>query len=822
MLRKYSAYVLCLLISILVVTLYLNDFSPLRSLEWKIQDLMYTFRGEENFTPDIILVDIDDRTLSEFGEWPWHRDKVADLLAAIGSGEPKTMLVDILFEPDINEDTLGYTKVLAGQMSWIKGIILPYEFSRAEFMTGKVAAHEYLSKSSIEVNNDIGILNEEATLQTYKAFLPPEQLCEFAAGLGFKYHRFDDDKKVRWQPLVTYYDGYYYPSVSLLTAANYIGVQPALITVYEGEKIKLGGLEIPTDDQAALFINYNKPGRSFSQVSAADILTEKYDLAGLKNKLVIVSITGEFLTDYFQTPVARKLLSAEITANVVENIIHSNFIKRLDSSPGRDIIILFALGAIFAFVLPRVSLLYRMIILLASMFVLANLNFIAFNSYNILARPLYVGLELFLLTLVSPIMDNELLSKLSTLRIGFAPSPQKTRLPKAILPDTNLSRPPLKEGKPLQQQAEVIETRRPMPPSKKTRTDMFAAETVSERARSEQITIADIPMAEKEETVAIDEADSKPAEAPPPDENQSFAEASFKPLSTPAFGSDSRPIKSLGRYRVLEEIGKGAMGMVYKGVDPAINRNVALKTIRLDFVNDPQEMEELKERLNTEARAAGKLSHPNIVTIYDVGTEGNLQYIAMEFLEGRTLEEMLHRKVKFNYRIIAQIISQICSALDFAHQQNIVHRDIKPANIMVLNDYKVKVMDFGIARVDTSSMTRTGIAMGTPNYIAPELLQGKHVDKRCDIFSLGVLIYELLLNRRPFRGDNLTSLIYSIVNTEPEPPSKVDRSIPHLFDRVIDRALRKDPVERYQNASEIARALAGFLDSFTPKSGVIL
>ncbi|MCX6827448.1 MAG: serine/threonine-protein kinase, partial [candidate division Zixibacteria bacterium] len=229
---------------------------------------------------------------------------------------------------------------------------------------------------------------------------------------------------------------------------------------------------------------------------------------------------------------------------------------------------------------------------------------------------------------------------------------------------------------------------------------------------------------------------------------------------------------------------------------------------------------ELKERLFREAQAVGKLSHPNIVTIYDVGTEGNLQYIAMEYLQGQTLEEMIRRKVKFNYRIIAQIIAQICSALDYAHSRGIVHRDIKPANIMILSDYAAKVMDFGIARVDSSSMTRTGIAMGTPNYISPEQLQGKPVDHRTDIFSLGIVMYEMLLHRRPFRGENLTSLIYHIVNTEPEMPSAVDKSVPLLFDRVIAKALKKNPEERYQKAGEISAALSDFIDSFTPKRGV--
>jgi predicted Ser/Thr protein kinase len=274
-------------------------------------------------------------------------------------------------------------------------------------------------------------------------------------------------------------------------------------------------------------------------------------------------------------------------------------------------------------------------------------------------------------------------------------------------------------------------------------------------------------------------------------------------------------IKSLGRYQITGVLGKGAMGTVYRGVDPAINRPVALKTIRLDFINDPAEFEELKERLYREAQAAGKLSHPNIVTIYDVGSEGPLQYIAMEYLEGQTLENLIRKKVKFNYRIIAQIITQMCQALEYAHDRGIVHRDIKPANVMVLADYRIKVMDFGIARIDSNSMTKTGIAMGTPNYISPEQLKGLPIDRRADLFSLGVVMYEMLLGRRPFKGENITSLIYSILHHEPEKPSAVNPQIPLLFDHIVIRALKKVPAERYQKASDLMADLHDFVESFT-------
>jgi serine/threonine-protein kinase len=294
-------------------------------------------------------------------------------------------------------------------------------------------------------------------------------------------------------------------------------------------------------------------------------------------------------------------------------------------------------------------------------------------------------------------------------------------------------------------------------------------------------------------------------------------------VSQSGFNDSSRSIsgeietKSLGRYQISGVLGKGAMGTVYRGIDPAINRPVALKTIRLDFVNDPAELEELKERLYREAQAAGKLSHPNIVTIYDVGSEGPLQYIAMEYLEGQTLENLIRKKVKFNYKIIAQIITQICQAMEYAHGAGIVHRDIKPANIMVLADYKVKVMDFGIARIDSNSMTKTGIAMGTPNYISPEQLKGVPIDRRADLFSLGVVMYEMLLGRRPFKGENITSLIYSILHSEPEKPSVINPQIPLLFDHVVMRALKKVPAERYQKASDIANDLHDFVESFASR-----
>jgi len=814
MLGKYSSYIFCLLISILVVTLYTSNFGPLARLEWKIQDMMYSFRGNNNYSSDIVLVNIDDQTLKQFGQWPWNRDKVADLLAAVGSGHPKTIMLDMLFDPDMRQDTTGYTGILAGQMSWTKNVILPYEISRAEIRSDRIGTPKYLYNSSIQVNSDLGILDENATLLAQKVFLPPEALCQYSSGLGFKQAVYDSDRKIRWEPLVMFYDGYYYPSAGLIAAAHYLGIQPSAVKLYGGEYLTVGNRKVPINKKTELFINYNKPGQSFIQISASAILNEKIDLAALKDKLAIISISAELASDFYQTPVSSHLLAAEKTANSVENIIHSNFMRRLDSSPGIDMLILFLLGAIFAFILPRISLLYRLIVLIVSLFLLANVNFILFNSLKLLTRPLYISLELILLVLASPILDEEFFEKFNLGAAKPLPHPKQIKRSKISLDEKIIASPKVKNAKPAEENAKTVSLGHTAEKTLSAPTAML-----TEGAEHDSVATSATPTRiSRVEPVSIKNDAPQYAKSPnDPEEIHAVRENEPKSGNTPIFGIEGQQIKNLGRYKVLSELGKGAMGTVYKGTDPAINRNVALKTIRLDFVQDPDELAELKERLSREASAAGKLSHPNIVTIYDVGNEGILQYIAMEYLEGQTLENMIRRKVKFNYKIIAQMITQICSALDYAHAQGIVHRDIKPANLMVLSDYTIKVMDFGIARVDSSSMTRTGVAMGTPNYISPEQLQGKPVDHRTDIFSLGVVMYEMLVGRRPFRGENLTSLIYNIVNTEPEAPSSIDKSVPNILDRVIARALKKNPEERYQKAGEIVTGLADFMETFSAK-----
>lgn len=276
-------------------------------------------------------------------------------------------------------------------------------------------------------------------------------------------------------------------------------------------------------------------------------------------------------------------------------------------------------------------------------------------------------------------------------------------------------------------------------------------------------------------------------------------------------------LKKLGRFEIIDEIGSGGMGLVYKGRDPKINRMVALKVIRPTLGGKlSPEQQQAADRFYIEAQAAGSLSHKNIVTIYDVGEEktaqGPMVYIAMEFLEGKGLDWYIANKKLATFEEKVRVVRQIADGLDYAHKRNVIHRDIKPANILVSNDLTPKITDFGLARLSDSSLTMSGTILGTPNYMAPEQVQGKKVDARSDLFSLMVVFYEILTGEKPFGADSITSVIYKVVNEEPLPPRRVNIELPPKVDSVIKKGLAKNPDNRYQDGQAFIAALDDLLE----------
>ena len=266
-------------------------------------------------------------------------------------------------------------------------------------------------------------------------------------------------------------------------------------------------------------------------------------------------------------------------------------------------------------------------------------------------------------------------------------------------------------------------------------------------------------------------------------------------------------MQQIGRYQIVGELGRGAMGVVYRALDPAIGRTIAIKSIRLSELTDAAERERLKDRLFREAQSAGILSHPNIVTIYDIQEDQGLTYIFMEFVNGPPLEKLLTPGHAPDKNTLFSVLRQTAAALDYAHKRGIVHRDIKPANIMIHEDGTAKITDFGVAKIVSQQMTQTGMMMGTPSYMSPEQIQGTEVTGKADQFSLAVIAFEMLSGEKPFAADNLATLLYRICREEPASAHRLNDMLDPAVDTVLNTALAKNPADRYDTCADFVNAL---------------
>src|SRR5436190_962192 len=272
----------------------------------------------------------------------------------------------------------------------------------------------------------------------------------------------------------------------------------------------------------------------------------------------------------------------------------------------------------------------------------------------------------------------------------------------------------------------------------------------------------------------------------------------------------------IGRYQVQESIGYGAMGAVYKAFDPLIKRTLAIKTIRLDIPRQSPQYKSFIERFYHEARISGTLSHPNIVTLFDIAEAGGLPSLAMEFVEGETISSILERGLRFKPEKVIGLVSQVASAIDYAHTKGVIHRDIKPSNLILFDTDRVKVTDFGIAKLVDAEMTQSGTLLGTPSYMSPEQAMGDKLDGRSDIFSLGVCAFEMLSGEQPFPGTNVTSILYKLVHVDPIEPANLEMNglVPQKWHEVFSRVLAKKPDDRYQTANDFVQDLEYCLGSW--------
>lgn len=778
----------------------------------------------------VAVIAVDEQSIANLGRWPWSRDvhaRMADLLAgagakvigntiffseperppgydyirrmqdlveqARGEGEVPEPLQPFQALLDEAESALATDRRLAASYQAAGRVALPFLFQLgAPQGRPDQALPEFVSRNQIsQVLPGPGRALPAADIQ-----IPIEILGREAVVMGHLNYTPDVDGSIRAEPLVIDYHGQYYPSLALMLAARSLNLGADDIQVSLGEAVRLGRLQIATDADTQMhpFFYRSREGRpAFAVDSFYDVLAGKIPAAKYADKIVLIGATAPGVGSSQVTPVSPAMAPVLTLAHSVSSILQAHFFVLPAWGLWAELGC-FVLAALYLILLlPRLS---------AGMGALLTGLLLAALVGSHLGLMLGAGLWLQLMGVATLLLVGHLV--LTTKRFlvterGKERSEQESAESNRML------------GLAFQGQGQLdmaFDKFRKCPLDDGLMENLYNLALDYERKRQFN----------KAEAVFRYMADYNPdfrdlmqrlARARQMSETVLLAGARGQTGNGTLILGDGQVEKPmLGRYRVEKELGKGAMGVVYQGLDPKINRVVAIKTMALSQEFDPDELEEVKARFFREAETAGRLNHPNIVTIFDAGEEHDLAYIAMEFLKGRDLLPYTQPDQLLPLAKVMDVGARVAEALDYAHRNQVVHRDVKPANIMYepATD-QVKVTDFGIARITDSSRTKTGMVLGTPSYMSPEQLAGKKIDGRSDLYSLGVTLYQLSCGRLPFVGDSMAELMYKIANEAAPPVREFNPAIPGCLAAIIDKAMHKDVAQRYQQGQEMALAL---------------
>jgi CHASE2 domain-containing sensor protein len=648
--------------------------------------------------------------------------------------------------------------------------------------------------------NAVRLANAEAVVPIPTATIDAgviAALGEKAAAIGHFNVLTDVDGAIRAEPLVLQHFDHALPSLALRVAAQSLNLAPADIQV-QASAVKLGKLKIATDPALRMLTYFYRDAGAFPIDSFYDVVSGKIPYGKYRDKIVLIGPTAAGVGSLFVTPVSPSMASVEVVAHTVSSILSEHFFV----APAwglwveYGVFLLVALYLILA--LPRLSAGMGAVITALLLIVLVGTHFglmmtqLMWLQLMLPATLLLVG-HLLLTTKRFLVAErgkekSEAESAESNRMLGLAFQGQGQldmafdKFRKCPLDD------PLMEN--LYSLGLDFERKR----------QFNKAESVFRYMADYNIEFRDLAQRiartkQLSETVILGGAGAGRSNA-----------------STMILDGGEMEKPMLGRYQIEKELGKGAMGVVYLGRDPKINRVVAIKTMALSQEFDEDELVEVKERFFREAETAGRLNHSNIVTMFDAGEEHDLAYIAMEFLKGKDLVPQTKPEGLLPLPKVLSIIARVAEALDYAHSNHVVHRDIKPANIMYEPDEdQVKVTDFGIARITDSSKTKTGMVLGTPSYMSPEQLAGKKIDGRSDLFSLGVTLFQMVSGKLPFVGESMAQLMFKIASDPHADIRTLVPGIPDCVATIIDKALVKDPDQRYQTGGEFARDLRACL-----------
>ena len=837
-----------------IVILVLGSGELLQSLERKAYDIgvAATTRVASD---KIAVIAIDKQSLDNIGRWPWSRDIMADMVEKLAAAKAKVIATTIFFSEPQLDPGLAYVN----QMITACNVTLPAaavsappatSAAPAESPVAVLAPEGMATSTPLCPQVETTLIEAEKKLNTDRrlaqAFasagnvalpmlfvtgephgrpdkdlpdfvlkntiaLPPSEsgyaiptqavdagvippLGAVAAAIGHLNVTPDVDGAIRSEPLVVSYFDKAIPSLSLAVASKSLNLTPADLTVRPGASVQLGKRTIATDEATRMLTFYYKdiasgqpafPVDSFFDVKSGKIPLEKY-----RDKIVLIGPTSAGIGSFFVTPINSSMPAVLMQAHATASLLSEHFF--VAPSWGRMV----ELGVYLLIALYLILLMPRLKAGVAAGITLALLV-ILFGTHFALMTTQLMWLQLMLpatLLLVGHLLltTKRFLVTEEGKEKSDAESAESNRmLGLAFQGQGQLDMAFDKFRKcPMDQQ--LMENMYNLALDFERKRQFNKAESVFRFMFDYDPKFRDLESRlnrakQMSETVILGGGGGGGT-------NASLLDAS---------GNVEKPM--LGRYQIEKELGKGAMGVVYLGRDPKINRVVAIKTMALSQEFDADELVEVKERFFREAETAGRLNHPNIVTMYDAGEEHDLAYISMEFLKGKDLVAYAKAGNQMPLPRALSIVARVAEALSYAHEHNVVHRDIKPANIMYEPESdQVKVTDFGIARITDSSKTKTGMVLGTPSFMSPEQLAGAKIDGRSDLFSLGVMLYQLSCGKLPFEGDSMAQLMFRIAN-DPHPDiRKFKPDLPEALVAVIDKALTKDPAARYQTGAEMA------------------
>ena len=776
---------------------------------------------------EIAIVGIDDASIASLGPWPWSRDLHAQAIDALAASGAKTIVYLPLFAQPHHDRALKNVRALQAALR-----------SMAGEQPGVIDAQRLASEAETALDTDrslAGSVQKAGTVVLASQYLttgaptplPPyvqqptlpdpgshalavqSALHPFAlvgsaaAATGHVVMLPDADKRVRQTPLLLRYEDRGIPSVALLAAKASLQLQPGDIAIRQGDPtgIRLGSLEVPTDAQAVMSprMHVRADGTSaFPVTSFASVLAGKAAPQQFKDKIVLVGETNSGLAQRLSAPNGQDVYPVEWLAHTLSSIRQGSGIVKP------------AWAAYAAWVFALCAVLYCALIAPR----LTNTVAVAGATALALALP---GVEWGLLR-----YQGQWISLVSA-ALAVAGGLAGLLGYRALAPALHVRPSPSTDtegdrmmGLALHGQGQLdlaLERLLKVAPSDALMDNLYhLAQDFERKGRFNEAKAAykkilrynssfkdTVQRLQRARTLSRGQAHEPHA-----------PNAADLRLSNKHAGAASAQlaVSTLGRYHIENELGKGAMGVVYQGRDPTIGRVVAIKTLALSHEFDGDALVEARERFFREAETAGRLQHPCIVTIFDAGEERGLAYIAMEFLQGTDLTHASNPQQLLPVATVVSIAARVALALDYAHQHNVVHRDIKPANIMYdrATD-SVKVTDFGIARITDSSKTRTGLVLGTPSFMSPEQLSGKRIDGRSDLYSLGVMVFQLLAGSLPLRGDSMMDLMRKITSETPPDVRQLRPEVPAGLAEVVAFSLRKRPEDRYQTGQQFALAL---------------